>query len=70
MHIVQCWLTMGALGEKDDIFGVVHVFTVQDINSLDVSPNDKLIVSGSQDKTAKVKPNPPVSNTTYQNFSC
>jgi len=26
----------------------------QDINSLDVSPNDKLIVSGSQDKTAKV----------------
>ena len=27
---------------------------LQDINSLDVSPNDKLIVSGSQDKTAKV----------------
>ena len=27
---------------------------VQDINSLDVSPNDKLFVSASQDKTAKV----------------
>ena len=26
----------------------------QDINSLDVSPNDKLVVSGSQDRTAKV----------------
>lgn len=29
-------------------------FCGQDINCLDVSPNDKLIVSASQDKTAKV----------------
>ena len=32
----------------------MYDYFIQDINSLDVSPNDKLIVSGSHDKTAKV----------------
>jgi len=31
----------------------------KDINSVTVSPNDKLIASGSQDKTAKVGDGPP-----------
>ena len=53
----------GWIGEERQSTYVVHcMYIAQDINSLDVSPNDKLIVSGSQDKTAKVKPNPPVSN--------
>ena len=30
---------------------------LQDINAMDVSPNDKLMVTGSQDKTAKVLQN-------------
>ncbi|THH27349.1 hypothetical protein EUX98_g6837 [Antrodiella citrinella] len=31
-----------------------HIAHDKDINSLDVAPNDKLLVSGSQDRTAKV----------------
>jgi WD40 repeat protein len=37
-------------------FSFTHkLFLWQDINSIAVSPNDKLIATGSQDKTAKVR---------------
>ena len=32
----------------------IFIITLQDINSITVSPNDKLLATGSQDKTAKV----------------
>jgi U3 small nucleolar RNA-associated protein 13 len=46
------------LGQNDDPIKPKSLLTLKahekDINSLDISPNNRLLVSGSQDKTAKV----------------
>ena len=62
---IKVWTLPGEFEEDD----VVHLHSRaterahdKDINSITVSPNDKLIATGSQDKTAKV-PAP------YQSFS-
>lgn len=57
-------LTASANGEDEEDEDVAHVVKCKsltthkahdkDINSLDVAPNDRLLVSGSQDRTAKV----------------
>lgn len=40
---------------KHPKLGIISMSLIlQDINSIAVSPNDKLIATGSQDKTAKV----------------